>query len=57
MSENKSYKYRVKVGNTYENWSGKFKTKKEALAWYEKYGKSHEARGHKLKLFHNNCNC
>ena len=31
-----------------EDWTGLFGTKDEADRWYEKYGKKHEAEGHKL---------
>jgi len=48
--EKKKYRYKVKKGNIYEAWTGKF-TEKGAKEWYEKFGKFHEERGHILKRF------
>lgn len=43
------YKYCLvnKQGN-HEAWTGIFNTVEEADAWYEKYGKKHEAEGRNL---------
>lgn len=45
------YKYNVinAKGNR-EDWTGLFQSIEEAKAWYAKYGKKHEAMGHKLVL-------
>lgn len=51
MTRRKSWKYKVRVGDHYEQWSGNFYKKKDALEWFKKYGSIHKERGYKLKLF------
>jgi hypothetical protein len=47
-----SYSYKVlNKWNRWEDWSGNFNTEEQATKWYNRHGKFHEARGHKLKLF------
>jgi hypothetical protein len=46
-------KYKFNVINRFgaqEPWSGVFKSKEDADKWYNKHGREHERRGHKLIL-------
>ena len=49
MKKTIRYKYcLLNKRGSHESWTGIFHTAEEADAWYEKWGKKHEAEGRKL---------
>lgn len=59
VEKKKPYEFRVFLGikkgkKIYDDWTGDFKTKAEAMDWYSKHGRFHHDNGRVLGLFKNN---